>query len=132
MGNINREFYSFSNSVKEERLIGCEGKCESCGVETKLFGHHLISCFLASNNSVLASQIIRSIDNLQMLCKDCHQDADDHQKTWNAYDIGVMAWAIFDLDLHEVAAGQKETYPLWTRRSKSKKKKRNTKGRRRF
>ncbi|MDH5533271.1 MAG: hypothetical protein OEX81_02495 [Candidatus Pacebacteria bacterium] len=126
-----REFYSFGEALKEERLTGCEGKCECCGAETKLYGHHLIACFLASHNPVLTPMVIRSTENMIMLCHDCHKQADEQQISWDAPDIAMMAWALFDLDPKEVEESQGHTY-AYRRRKKGKKKKRSRRSMKRY
>jgi hypothetical protein len=128
MSSRNRETYSFGDVLKRERLAGCEGKCECCGKESDLAGHHLIACYLASKNPILSQKLVRSITNLQMLCVDCHKKADADQRKWTATDISLIAWSLFDLDIKEVEEAQTMTFSDW---GKSKKKKKNNKGRRR-
>ena len=131
MGGGRREAYTFGEDLKDERIIGCEGKCESCGSETKLYGHHLIACFLASQNPVLTPGLIRDNVNLIMLCHDCHKVADKDQVSWDAPDIAMMAWALFDLDPKEVAEAQGHTF-AYKRKGKRRKKKRAGRSRKRF
>lgn len=105
-----REGYTFGESVKHERLQGCEGKCEACGKKTKLQLHHLVGCYFAARNPVLTPFIIRSIENAQFLCQSCHQKADEDHKHWNERDIALLSWALFDIDPEKVEVNQNGTY----------------------
>jgi hypothetical protein len=122
-----RKRYEFSRQQRIEREKGIEGLCEHCGEEAQLEGHHIISAFLARRNPVLAPQIIKQMENLMMLCDDCHEEADADQRKWREKDIGLMAWALFDLDPEKVAKAQWTQRPNSGGRKKKKKKNRNTK-----
>jgi len=122
-----RKRYEFSRQQRINRERGTEGLCEHCGQEAHLEGHHIISAFLARRNPVLTPQVIKQMENLMMLCDDCHEEADVAQRKWKKEEIGLVAWALFDLDPEKVAKAQ------WTQRpnegsvKKKKKKNRNTK-----
>lgn len=106
-----RREYGFSDRLKLERLNGCNFTCEHCGKITKrLEVHHLVACYLAGNNISLTPGVIKTIENAMCLCKDCHRKADDDHKTWDAHEIGLIAWALFDLDPKKVARSQRRTY----------------------
>lgn len=110
MGRSVREGYTFGNELKAERFRGVEGKCEVCERKTRLQGHHLISCFFAAHNPVLTPYVIRTIENVQMLCSDCHIKADEAHKHFNEHDIALLAWALFDLPPDKVEQAQNGTY----------------------
>ena len=127
-GENDRKRYEFSRQLRIEREKGVKGLCEHCGQEAYLEGHHIISAYLARRNPVLTPQVIKKMENLMMLCDDCHEEADIDQRKWKKEDIGLVAWALFDLDAQKVAKAQ------WTQRPnegsgkrKKKKKNRNTK-----
>jgi hypothetical protein len=124
-----RKRYDFSRNQRIERGEGLDWRCEHCGGEAFLEGHHIISAFLARRNPVLTPQVIKQMENLMMLCDDCHEEADMDQRTWREDDIGIVAWALFDLDAEKVAKAQ------WTQRPNSggggKKKKKKKKNRNR-
>lgn len=123
----NREGYNFSRAQRIERQDGVEGKCEGCGKEAHLEGHHIISVYIAARNPVLIPSLMRKIENLMMLCDECHEEADDDQRTWSRDEIGVVAWALFDLNAEEVSDAQWTAYPRKKGRKNKKKKKKKRK-----
>lgn len=105
-----REGYTFAKETKYERSRESEGRCEVCGRRARLQAHHLVGCYFAARNPLLLPQLIRSIENAQSLCPNCHKKADEDHKHWTPHDVGFLAWALFDLDPMEVAEAQRGTY----------------------
>jgi 5-methylcytosine-specific restriction endonuclease McrA len=93
-----REAYNFHTHQKKERISHLHGKCEECGQKTNLEAHHLISVYIARRNPVLIPNLISSMENMMMLCEDCHHKADQRQRRLSTEEIGWLAWSLFDLD----------------------------------
>ena len=121
-----REVYNFSKEIIRKRSVEIGGKCEHCGLQTKLFGHHLLPFFLAKKNPVLTPHVLTCMENLLLLCKNCHQEADEDQRTWTYHDIGMIAWALFNIDPKSVADAQnyrKRKQNIRKRRARKRKQK---------
>lgn len=111
MIKYSRKEYNFPTGLRYERLHGCNFTCEGCGKITKdLQAHHLLACYLASRNIALTPKMIKTIENVMCLCKDCHLKADADQKKWTAHDVAMIAWALFDVDPQIVEQNQTNTY----------------------
>ena len=121
----NRKGYEFSTNQRKERKAGTELKCEMCGKKDKhMQGHHLIPIFLSRKNPVLLKRIVTDLANLQMLCTGCHKKADAEHQHWDAHEIGIIAWALFDLDPKEVEEAQ-GTAKITRKANRSKNRRKN-------
>lgn len=106
-----RKKFTFSDELKNERRRGVGHCCEQCGRNVKdLEVHHLYGAWLAAQNPVMTPEIIRVLENEMCLCPECHVEANRDQETWTAHDLGMLAWALFDLDPAEVEANQIQVY----------------------
>jgi len=118
-----RRRYEFSSSLREERLEGVNYCCERCGKKTKnLEVHHLVGAWLASQNEYLTPAIIRVLENEMCLCPSCHRFMNEDQESWTAFDIGFVAWALFDIDPYLVEQNQKAVYSDFKKGEKRAKK----------
>lgn len=74
----NRTPYKFEDSTKHEARERAGGRCEWCGKEVpKLEAHHLIAIHIAREVPCLATEVIKSLANLVLLCSDCHSKFHD-------------------------------------------------------
>lgn len=93
------ETYNFSRELRNEREVGVGNLCEQCSEECdELQGHHIIPRYFARTNPALTPALISSMANLAMLCPNCHEKADKVSRNLTKHEIGLVAWALFDLD----------------------------------
>jgi len=77
----NREAYEFSPGVKHAALERCGNRCERCGKHAKevgkLYAHHKLAiCIAVTYYPEISASVIKSLDNLEILCDSCHKKAD--------------------------------------------------------
>lgn len=113
---MSRAGYKFSKALRREREVGINFCCEQCGKEASLQFHHLIPCYFASQNPALTPQLIKSLENCQGLCHDCHKKADENLFQMSKHDIALLAWALFDIDPASVKASHGRTPPVKKKR----------------
>jgi len=105
-----RKEYEFPKGLKRERREGVDNCCEFCGKKTSLEVHHICGAWLSSQNDVLTPAIIKTLENQLALCPQCHKVANECQHGWDAHEIALVAWALFDLNPEEVEQAQRHTY----------------------
>lgn len=119
-----REGYGFSRQTKQERLDGVRGKCEGCGRTDRLYAHHMIPVCKAKKNRSLFKRNIKSEENCQMLCTDCHREADEYALSLPPRELGILAWALFDQDPKEVEQNQGTPEPQQQKRRNRRRRRR--------
>lgn len=77
----------FSDATKRDALRNAGYKCERCGVpkgqarDGYLEIHHKLAIWCVVNYyPYLLPEVVRSIVNAEVLCKDCHQEADNNMR----------------------------------------------------
>ena len=113
--------YKFEKEMRERRKEGLQNKCEQCGKESNdLTGHHIVRAYVGRTNPALAPNVIKDMANLQMLCPNCHKEADAHNQKWDKHEIAVASWALFDKDPKEVEENQGKNRISNTNRKKKR------------
>jgi predicted HNH restriction endonuclease len=73
-----RRVFEFDFKTKQEALQRTHYTCEICGREENrekgvyLQAHHRIAIWFALENPCLALEAIRSLANLEIVCRECH------------------------------------------------------------
>lgn len=73
-----RLLYEFDPTTKREALDRVNYTCEICGREEDrsngifLQAHHKIAIWFARENPCLALEVIKSLANCEIVCRDCH------------------------------------------------------------
>lgn len=82
---INREPYEFTYETRLEGLKRAEFCCQRCGKHKKevgqLYAHHVLPINIAIKYYPhILPEYIKSVQNLRMVCKECHMYEDDESK----------------------------------------------------
>lgn len=86
-----RLLYEFDPQTKREALERANYTCERCGREEnrengiQLNAHHIISIWFARENPCLALEVIKSLSNCEIVCRECH-NAIHNQETRTYYE----------------------------------------------
>lgn len=75
-----RAGYEFSAQTKQEAL-NRSPVCEACGNPTNLCYDHILPIWFTINYPVFATEIIRSLANCRILCRDCHKKRSHYDTT---------------------------------------------------
>lgn len=98
MGNY-RKGYEFPKRTRYEAIERANYTCERCGSYHPdgrgLEAHHKIGIWWALKHKEFAPALIKSIANLEVLCRECHFEADEENYEMTDEEIRGMAMMIF-------------------------------------
>lgn len=96
-----RRGYEFPKQTRYEAIDRADYTCERCGSHHPggkgLEAHHQIPIWWAIRHKEFAPALIKSIANLEVLCRECHFEADEELYQMTDEEIRGMAMTIFGL-----------------------------------
>lgn len=79
-----RSKYEFSRQTKREAKLRAGFKCEQCGAKGDLEAHHVIAVWTATELG-LWREVVKSINNCEVLCPSCHAEKHNPEPTLDEY-----------------------------------------------
>ena len=86
---------NFSKETKWRAKSIAHNKCEVCDETKQLEIHHLIPVFMEKKYKFLSPEMIKSLANTVVLCKDCHYFADAETRNWSEDEVRGLAMMLF-------------------------------------